>query len=88
MCLKTIVIAAFVQRGSRVESAIRTSGSAVFMFVLAASPSIVPAVAQEKNPELNAYFGDEHIHTSWSLDALVFDNSITGPDNAYQSPNP
>jgi Protein of unknown function (DUF3604) len=28
-----------------------------------------PSPAQEKNPERNAYFGETHIHTSWSVDA-------------------
>ena len=23
----------------------------------------------ERNPDRNAYFGEEHIHTSWSVDA-------------------
>jgi Protein of unknown function (DUF3604) len=36
----------------------------------------------QPNPERNAYFGDEHIHTSWSLDAWVFGNRITGPADA------
>jgi hypothetical protein len=38
------------------------------------------ALAQEKNPERNAYFGETHIHTSWSVDAWVMGNRITGPD--------
>ena len=37
----------------------------------------------EKNPDRNAYFGEEHIHTSWSVDAWIFGNRITGPDDAY-----
>ena len=42
-----------------------------------------PALAQP-NPERNAYFGETHIHTSWSLDAWVMGNRITGPDDAYK----
>ena len=42
------------------------------------------AFAQEKNPDRNAYFGEEHIHTSWSVDAWVMGNRITGPDDAYK----
>ncbi len=38
----------------------------------------------EKNPDRNAYFGEEHIHTSWSVDAWIFGNRITGPDDAYK----
>ena len=37
----------------------------------------------ERNPDRNAYFGEEHIHTSWSLDAWVMGNRLTGPGDAY-----
>jgi Protein of unknown function (DUF3604) len=65
----------------------RTIGSAVLFFALVASLSIVPAVAQEKNPKHNAYLGDEHIHTSWLLNAWIFGNRIPGLDDAYKFPN-
>jgi len=42
------------------------------------------AFAQEKNPDRNAYFGDEHIHTSWSVDAWLMGNRLTGPDEALK----
>jgi hypothetical protein len=38
----------------------------------------------EKNPDRNAYFGEEHIHTSWSVDAWLFGNRVTGPDDALK----
>ena len=38
----------------------------------------------EKNPDRNAYFGEEHIHTSWSVDAWLMGNRLTGPDEAYK----
>ena len=38
----------------------------------------------ERNPNRNAYFGEEHIHTSWSVDAWVMGNRITGPDDALK----
>ena len=38
----------------------------------------------EKNPDRNAYFGEEHIHTSWSVDAWLMGNRITGPDDAFK----
>jgi hypothetical protein len=38
----------------------------------------------QPNPERNAYFGEEHIHTSWSVDAWVIGNRITGPDDALK----
>ena len=42
-----------------------------------------PATAQS-NPERNAYFGETHIHTSWSVDAWVMGNRLTGPDDALK----
>ena len=45
--------------------------------------SILPASAQ-KNPLREAYFGETHIHTSWSFDAYVFGNTKTGPEEAYK----
>ncbi|HXX56830.1 MAG TPA: DUF3604 domain-containing protein [Thermodesulfovibrionales bacterium] len=48
----------------------------VLAFFLASS-----AVAQP-NPERNAYFGETHQHTSWSVDAWLFGNHITGPADA------
>ena len=42
------------------------------------------AFAQEKNPDRNAYFGEEHIHTSWSVDAWLMGNRLTGPDDALK----
>jgi hypothetical protein len=37
-----------------------------------------------RNPERNAYFGETHIHTSWSVDAWVMGNRITGPGDALK----
>jgi len=42
------------------------------------------ALAQEKNPERNAYFGETHVHTSWSLDAFTIGNIHTTPGDAYK----
>src|SRR5947207_15990863 len=38
----------------------------------------------QRNPDRNPYYGEEHIHTSWSVDAWIFGNRITGPDDAYK----
>jgi uncharacterized protein DUF3604 len=43
-----------------------------------------PVLPQERNLERNAYFGETHIHTSWSVDAWVMGNRITGPDDALK----
>jgi len=44
----------------------------------------VSAAAPQPNPERNAYFGETHIHTSWSVDAWVMGNRLTGPADAYK----
>ena len=44
----------------------------------------VPATALQPNPDRNAYFGEEHIHTSWSVDAWVLGNRTTGPSDALK----
>ena len=38
----------------------------------------------QPNPDRDAYFGETHLHTSWSVDAWIFGNRITGPDDAYK----
>ncbi len=43
-----------------------------------------PEQPPKPNPDRNAYFGEEHIHTSWSVDAWVMGNRITGPDDALK----
>ncbi|MBI1816369.1 MAG: DUF3604 domain-containing protein [Deltaproteobacteria bacterium] len=42
----------------------------------------LPAVAA--NPERDAYFGETHVHTSWSLDAFAIGNLLTNPGDAYK----
>ena len=63
---------------------LRTAGIPYFLLTLCTTLVIAPAFAQEKNAERNAYFGETHLHTSWSLDAWVFGNRLTGPDDAYK----
>ena len=49
-----------------------------------AQPVAAPTSAPQPNPDRNAYFGETHIHTSWSVDAWVMGNRITGPADAYK----
>jgi hypothetical protein len=53
--------------------------ASLFAFGLAAKPAYA-----QRNPERDAYFGETHVHTSWSLDAWLFGNRVTGPDDAYK----
>jgi len=47
--------------------------------MLAACPALT-----SPNPERDAYFGETHLHTSWSVDAWVMGNRLTGPADAYK----
>ena len=42
----------------------------------------LPAIAA--NPDRDAYFGETHVHTSWSLDAFSAGNLTTTPGDAYK----
>ena len=55
----------------------------VAILMLLASPAFAQ-MSPEKNPERNAYFGESHVHTSWSLDAFSIGNTITNPGDAYK----
>ena len=50
----------------------------------ATTPAPAPEAAMQPNRERNAYFGETHIHTSWSVDAWVMGNRMTGPGEAYK----
>ncbi|MBY8975978.1 DUF3604 domain-containing protein [Rhodobacteraceae bacterium NNCM2] len=41
------------------------------------------AGAQDR-AERKAFFGETHVHTSWSFDAYIFGNHLTGPADAYK----
>ncbi len=41
-------------------------------------------IAQPKNPERNVYYGETHVHTSWSFDAFAFGDRVTGPETFYR----
>jgi hypothetical protein len=43
-----------------------------------------PGLAQTRNPDREAYFGETHVHTSWSLDAFAIGNLHTDPGDAYK----
>jgi hypothetical protein len=49
-----------------------------------AQPTAAPAAAPQPNPDRNAYYGETHLHTGWSVDAWVMGNRITGPADAYK----
>ncbi len=39
--------------------------------------------AADPNPDRDVFFGEQHIHTSWSFDAYIFGNTKATPADAY-----
>ena len=72
--LATVVLAALVACQQKSPETGQTAA--------AAAPADKQAAA--RNPERNAYFGELHLHTSWSFDAFAFQNTIVDPDVAYR----
>ena len=80
-CLVSLVSVRIILRHSHppvraTQSADRLVGSGLAAVVVRVSP--------EKNPDREAYFGETHVHTSWSFDAYIFGNHLTGPAEAYE----
>ena len=57
-----------------------TNGKFALLAFATSSLIIGSAYGQDRN----AYFGQTHQHTSWSLDAYLIGNKVTGPAEAYQ----
>jgi hypothetical protein len=45
---------------------------------------VASAGAAVAEPERRAFFGETHVHTSWSLDAFALGNTLTTPADAYK----
>jgi len=52
--------------------------------VLTVNLAVAMAAFAAPNPERDAYFGETHVHTSWSLDAFAIGNVLTTPGDAYK----
>ena len=83
-CLTAIVWSALVACERESSEALAPPPSATSDSAPAAPAQPAPAAAAplQPNPERNAYFGETHLHTSWSVDAWIFGNRITGPGDA------
>jgi len=55
----------------------------VTLFPIAFAAALAGADAKP-NPDREAYFGETHIHTSWSVDAWIIGNRLTGPNEALK----
>jgi hypothetical protein len=64
----------------KISAAVLTSS--IMIAFAAATPA--PGVAQQRNPDRDAYFGETHVHTSWSLDAFALGNLLTTPGDVYK----
>jgi len=54
------------------------------LILLLSSAVLTVGVGAASAQERHAYFGQTHQHTSWSLDAYIIGNTVTGPEEAYQ----
>ena len=62
-------------------------GSRLMLIAFSLTAAALPLLAQTApapNPDKNAYFGETHVHTSWSLDAFAIGNTLTTPGDAYK----
>jgi hypothetical protein len=63
----------------------RTRNTAVLGAILCGLLSgTAGAAGIESHPEREAYFGETHVHTSWSMDAWLGGNRLTDPGDAYK----
>jgi hypothetical protein len=59
----------------------RIAGNSV---ALVACLALAGSAAQAAGPQdRRAFFGETHVHTSWSLDAFALGNTLTNPGDAY-----
>lgn len=59
--------------------------SGVRMLLAQADSRKAPIVTSKKNPLREVYFGETHLHTSWSLDAFAISGTARpGPEEAYR----
>ena len=60
------------------------STCAVLAALGSAALAPAPVSAQQRNPKRDAYFGETHVHTSWSFAAFAIGNLLTTPGDAYK----
>ncbi|MYM62935.1 DUF3604 domain-containing protein [Pseudomaricurvus sp. HS19] len=47
-------------------------------------PELITPTRPVRNPLMDAYFGELHLHTAYSLDAYIFGNTMNDPFTAYR----
>ena len=63
---------------SEVRAAAAKRQAASSKILIETVPSSELRATPERDPDRQAYFGETHIHTSWSFDAYVFGNTRPG----------
>ena len=66
------------------EKMMLTAIGSLILVAFASSAESQPPPVSASHPEREAYFGETHVHTSWSFDAYVFGNTKAGPEDAYK----
>ena len=69
---------------SEVRAAAAKRQAASSKILIQTVPSSELRATPERDPDRQAYFGETHVHTSWSFDAYVFGNTKAGPEDAYR----
>jgi hypothetical protein len=62
---------------------VRRALTIVLAMACAMTVTAAAALAQGA-PQREAFFGQTHSHTSWSMDAYIIGNHLTGPEEAYK----
>jgi hypothetical protein len=69
---------------ARTGAAATVAATLAAVIVASAAARAQPTAAIPSNPDRNAYFGDLHLHTSYSFDAYLLFGAKVDPDGAYR----
>src|SRR5262245_63072279 len=79
-----VLVTVTIARGTNSRSRAASSAAPPAGVAARSTASAPSAPAVPRNPMRNAYFGDMHVHTSWSLDAFSNGDQRDDPTVAYR----